>query len=166
MMCIAIANVCPNTQAHFGRYVLPNPRKIKRITLIYWMVRDMAKPDLTTVEGERLATTLVAWITLCEQVSSRIATLPSAGRTLALRVLKMYRWWDGLPPHPLLCMCPQWPLSVSWILQVIGDTWQTLMSSVPKTEWASLKAFEDGKVWDFYLEHVKHRIFDRACACP
>ena len=48
MMCIAIAiaNVCPNAQAHFGRYVLPNPRKIKRITLIYWMVRDMAKPAL------------------------------------------------------------------------------------------------------------------------
>ena len=85
MMCIAIiANICPNTQAHFGRYVLPNPRKIKRITLIYWMVRDMAKPDLETDAGKRLATVLVAWIILCEQVSSSIATLLSAGQTRAL----------------------------------------------------------------------------------
>ena len=67
-------------------------------------------------------------------------------------------------------MCPQWPLSVSWILQVIGDTWQTMKSGIQKNEpqlgRGSFRAFEDTKVWDFYLEHVKHRIFDRACACP
>ena len=48
--------------------MLPNPRKIKRITSIYWMVRDMAKPNLETEKGKRLATVLVAWIILCEQV--------------------------------------------------------------------------------------------------
>ena len=103
--------------ANFALHMVPNPRKIKRITMIYRAVRLLAKKkeeeenaDDTILETNRK---LLSWILLLEQ----------------------------------------WPVRMSWILQILEDDEQD--------EYV-LKEKGEMTLGEFYTTYVEARVYDTA----